>query len=113
VEELLYTYKLHKPGGAEKLMKEVSRLNLSEEEKKLIIQKVDIGLRRIAEPLEWTLILYYVLFPFGPASALYDSTDEIDRFYKYGYIKKQRQALTISLCTILLYIVIFSICLFL
>lgn len=69
--------------------------------------KINIAYKRIEEPLELELLLYYLVFPFGIINGFLDTRDEnLLQFKKFGYLKKIKQYYLFSLLGCALYIFI-------
>ncbi|WP_405251837.1 hypothetical protein [Dokdonia sp. Asnod3-C12] len=70
-----------------------------------LIQKLSFAEKRMNEPLELSLKLFYLFFPFGIVNFLSNEDDNYKRFSQLGYIKKIRSYNIISLFGVLLYII--------
>ncbi len=92
------------------LMKSLIQKNKKTLESKEFISvnyKINIAYKRIEEPLELELLLYYLVFPFGIINGFLDTRDEnFLRFKKFGYLKKIKQYYLLSLMGSALYIIV-------
>lgn len=71
---------------------------------KTLIQKISFAEKRMSEPLEVSLKLFYLFFPFGVINFLTNEDDNFKRFSELRYIRKVRSYIIISITGAILYI---------
>ena len=73
------------------------------------IEKIDTAHKRINEPLELSLKLFYFMIPFGIINMFLNNEDQnFSRFKKHHYIKKIKDRYIYSLFGFITYIITFT-----
>ncbi len=88
---------------ANKIMK--STIVLSEQEE--LLNKIAIAYKRINEPLELELVLFYLFFPFGFVNSFSDTDDEnIERFKRFLFLRKIKEYYVYSIIGLVTYTIL-------
>lgn len=85
----------------------INQSDISENDKTTMLTKIDVAYKRFEDPLEVSLKIFYLFFPFGIVNGLSKSQDlNLKRFQKYKYLKKIKQYHIFSALGILMYLFI-------
>ena len=88
---------------AKKITKSI--IVLSEQEE--LLNKIAIAYKRINEPLELELVLFYLFFPFGFVNSFSDRSDEnIERFKRFLFLRKIKEYYVYSIIGLVTYIIL-------
>lgn len=89
------------------LKKEVIDSELDNLEKKKLVQNIDFAIERIKAPLEISLRIKYLIFPFGIISYYTDpEKTDYEKFDEFGYIRKEKESILLSVIGFFIYIAI-------
>ena len=104
--EQIIDYLVKKKMTVDELKIRLSFSNAHTIDDETLIQKLSFAQRRMNEPLELSLKLFYLFFPFGIVNFLSNEDDNYKRFSQLVYIKKIRSYNMISLLGMFFYITV-------
>ena len=91
----------------EKISNKIDNSSLSDQDKEELLKKINRAYGRINESLELSLKIYYFFVPFGITYILSKSEDvNLQRFKKYGYLRKIKTCYKLSILGLVSYIII-------
>ena len=88
----------------ESIKNKIELSNLSPSEKEQLLYKLKISYSRINEPLELSMKIYFIFFPYAQNSMLSKNDEYIKQYIKFNYKRKIREYEKYSLIGILLYL---------